>query len=144
MLKLQLTYLLLFIFCTWLALATRSHYQWFHPFIVQYGGDVIWSGMFLFLLRIFFVHTSLWKLALVNYIMGAVDELSQLSDAGWLVTIRHTYFGRLLLGVGFLWSDLICYAVGTLIAWGVCLLTEKLMPGRMNGSPTGPVKSVSN
>jgi Protein of unknown function (DUF2809) len=126
MLKLRITYLLLFIFCTWLALATRSHHEWFHPLIVEYGGDIIWSGMFVFFLRICFVNTALWKLALINYILGVLDEFSQLSHAGWIVAARHTYLGRLLLGVGFLWSDLLCYAIGTLIAWGIALLVDKL------------------
>ncbi|MEP7144905.1 MAG: DUF2809 domain-containing protein [Ferruginibacter sp.] len=131
MLKLRLTYFLLFVFCTWLALATRSHYQWFHPLIVEYGGDIIWSGMFVFFLRIFFVNTALWKLALINYIMGVADEFSQLSHAGWIVAVRHTYLGRLLLGVGFLWSDIVCYAIGTLIAWGIAFLVDKLKPGSL-------------
>ncbi|MBC7886315.1 MAG: DUF2809 domain-containing protein [Ferruginibacter sp.] len=132
MFKIRLTYALLFIFCTWLALATRSHHQWFHPLIVKYGGDIIWSGMFLFLLRIFFVNAPLWKLALINYTLGVLDECSQLSDAGWIVAIRQTYFGGLLFGVGFVWSDLICYAIGTLMAWGVVVSVERLMRVTIN------------
>jgi len=128
MFRLRITYFLLFIFCTWLALATRSHHQWFHPLIVQYGGDIIWSGMFVFFLRIFFVRTPLWKLALFNYVLGVADEFSQLSNAGWMVAIRQTYLGRLLFRVGFLWSDLICYAIGTLIAWGISLWVDGLKP----------------
>lgn len=128
MLPLKFIYLFLFVFCTWLALATRSHQEWFHPTIVKYGGDVIWSGMFVFFLRIFFIETALWKLALINYALGVLIECSQLSDAGWMLTVRHTYLGRLLLGVGFVWSDLICYAMGTMIAWGICLLADKIKP----------------
>ena len=128
MIRLRITYFLLFIFCTWLALATRSHHQWFHPLVVQYGGDIIWSGMFVFFLRFFFVQTPLWKLALFNYALGVANECSQLSNAGIMVAIRQTYLGRLLFGVGFLWSDLVCYAIGTLIAWGIAWLVDGLKP----------------
>lgn len=130
MLKLRIIYLLLFIICTLVALATRSHHALFHPFIVTYGGDIIWSGMFVFLLRIFFMNTELWKLSLLTYILGVLDELSQLSDAGWLVALRQTYLGRLIFGVGFLWSDLVCYAIGVLIAWGISFCLERLKPLR--------------
>jgi hypothetical protein len=73
MLKRRIIYLLLFVFCTWLALATRQHRQYFHPLIVTYGGDVIWAGMFLFFLRIFFTKIKLWKLALINYLLGLAN-----------------------------------------------------------------------
>ena len=73
MLLRTIIYLLIFIFCTWLAIATRTHSAWFHPFIVKYGGDTIWAGMFLFLLRIFFTKTKLWKLAVITFAAGVAD-----------------------------------------------------------------------
>jgi len=42
-------------------------------------------------------------------------ELSQLYHAPWIDSIRHTTLGALILGFGFVWSDLICYAVGVLL-----------------------------
>ena len=59
MLLRKIIYCFLFIFFTWLAITTRTHAAWFHPFIAEYGGDTIWAGMFLFFLRIFFGKTSL-------------------------------------------------------------------------------------
>jgi hypothetical protein len=135
MLARRIAYLLLFIFCTWLALATRHHHDWFPKIIVVYGGDVIWAGMFLFLLRIFFTKIAVWKLALINYLLGVLDECSQLITAPWFVAIRQTKLGKLMLGVGFVWSDLICYAIGTLLAWVVVVLIEKWIPKK-------PKKSV--
>lgn len=123
--KLRVIYFVLFVFCVWLALATRSHRDWFPPLVVKYGGDVIWSGMFLFFLRMFFANTTLWKLALINYSLGVLAELSQLNHSSLMVAIRSTYPGRLLFGVGFLWSDLVCYAVGTFLAWCIISLIER-------------------
>lgn len=118
-------YLLIFIFCTWLAITTRTHAGWFHPFIVKYGGDTIWAGMFLFLLRIFFTKTKLWKLAVITFAAGVADETLQLYHAPWIESIRHTRIGGLMLGYGFLWSDIVCYAAGVILAYIIISLIEK-------------------
>ena len=123
---LRVSYLLIFIFCTWLAITTRTHKEWFHPIIVQYGGDTIWAGMFLFLLRVFFIKTKLWKLALITFAAGVADETLQLYHAPWIESIRHTRIGGLMLGYGFLWSDIVCYAVGVIIAYLIIVFIERL------------------
>lgn len=125
MLLRKFCYLLVFIFCTWLAIATRTHRTWFHPLIAEYGGDVIWAGMFLFLLRIFFSKMKLWKLAMICYGLGVADELLQLYHAPWIEAIRKTRIGGLALGFGFLWSDIICYAVGITVAYVLIRLIER-------------------
>lgn len=121
----KLFYLVVFIFCTWLAIATRTHRAWFHPLAAAYGGDVIWAGMFLFLLRIFFMTIQLYKLALICYGFGVADELLQLYHAPWIESIRQTRIGGLVLGFGFLWSDMLCYAIGTLIAYALISFIER-------------------
>jgi Protein of unknown function (DUF2809) len=123
--KKKVLYFLVFIFLTWLALATRNHKNWFCPLIVQYGGDTIWAAMFLFFLRIFFTKTNIVNLAITNFLLGAADETLQLYQAPWIQAIRHTKIGGLLLGFGFLWSDIICYFIGTLLSLCTILLIEK-------------------
>ena len=122
----KIIYSILFIFCIWLAFATRWYPQYFFAIVTEYGGDVIWSGMFLFFLRIFFAKTNLWKLALWSYIFGVLIEFSQLYRPAWLVAFRKTFFGKTLLGSGFLWSDIICYAVGTLLAVFIIMFIERV------------------
>ena len=124
MLKKRIIYCIIFIFLTWLALATRTHRQWFHPVIIEYGGDTIWAGMFLFFLRMIFLKATLWKLALISYALGVADELTQLYRAPWANAVRETWLGRLLFGAGFLWSDILCYAIGTLLAYVIIRLME--------------------
>lgn len=50
-------------------------------------------------------------------------EISQLYHARWIDSIRQTALGGLVLGFGFLWTDLVCYSVGivtgSLTEWGV-------------------------
>ena len=127
MLLRKIIYCFLFVFCAWLAIATRTHASWFPPFIAEYGGDTIWAGMFLFFLRFFFGKTALWKLALINFGLGVADEALQLYHAPWIESIRHTRIGGLMLGFGFLWSDIVCYAVGTLLAYFIVVLIERLI-----------------
>jgi hypothetical protein len=122
---LRLFYFACFVFFTWLALATRHHPQWFHPLIRKYGGDVIWAGMFLFFLRVFFLRVALWKLAIICYALGVLDECSQLYRADWMNAIRATTLGRLMFGAGFLWSDILCYFIGTVLAFVIIFLIER-------------------
>ena len=123
----RLIYALFLIFCIWLAFATRLHANWFWPFVAKYGGDTIWAGQFLFFLRIIFARTSLVRLAIMNFVLGALVEVSQLYQAPWINNIRSTAIGAALLGLGFLWSDLICYAIGTILAYAVCIAIERLI-----------------
>jgi VanZ family protein len=55
-------------------------------------------------------------------------ELSQLYHAEWIDAIRHTTLGGLILGFGFLWSDVICYTIGAAMGF-VC---EKLFIENIN------------
>ena len=54
-------------------------------------------------------------------------ELSQLYHAPWIDSIRQTTLGGLILGFGFLWSDLACYAAGV----GIGVILELIvLPAR--------------
>jgi glycopeptide antibiotics resistance protein len=50
-------------------------------------------------------------------------EISQLYHSQWIDLLRKTRIGGLVLGYGFLWSDLLSYTVGI----GVGLLIERLI-----------------
>jgi hypothetical protein len=52
-------------------------------------------------------------------------ELSQRFHVPWLDAIRSTSLGALLLGQGFLWSDVACYAAGVALAMALDLLMLK-------------------
>ena len=60
-------------------------------------------------------------------------ECSQLLAFDWLVSLRHTTLGALVLGQGFLWSDLVCYTAGVMLgALSELLVTAS--PPRHRGS----------
>ncbi len=50
-------------------------------------------------------------------------ELSQLWHTPFLEALRSTTLGGLVLGYGFLWSDLVCYTVGALL----CAAAETIL-----------------
>jgi len=63
-------------------------------------------------------------------------ELSQLYHAPWIDSIRHTTIGGLILGFDFVWSDLVCYAVGV----GIGVVIEKaLARSALGGEDLPPV-----
>jgi Protein of unknown function (DUF2809) len=81
-------------------------------------------GIGLILLR-----ASTRTIALLTIAFSVAIELSQLYHAPWIDSIRQTTLGGLILGFGFLWSDLACYAVGVglgvMMDIGVSALNER-------------------
>lgn len=51
-------------------------------------------------------------IALVSLLACYTIEVLQLYEADWIVNIRSTTIGHLILGQGFLWSDIIAYTFG--------------------------------
>lgn len=90
--------------------------------IRTYGGDTLYATLVCFLVALFWRQAAAWRLALLAFGLSVAVELSQLIDTPWLESLRATLFGRLVLGAGFLWSDLVCYAGGALLGWGLLLL----------------------
>jgi hypothetical protein len=53
-------------------------------------------------------------IAMLVFVFLCVVELGQLSRAHWIEDVRLTWLGGMVLGDGFRWSRLLCYAIGTL------------------------------
>jgi hypothetical protein len=79
--------------------------------------------MIYFICRFLFISKKIKFAVLISLLFSYGIEFSQLYKAQWIDNLRHTLFGRLVLGDTFLWSDLLCYTVG--VALGV--LIEKLI-----------------
>ncbi len=81
-------------------------------FLDLYLGDVLWALMIFFMIA-FFLPTIKTKLvAIIAVLFCFFIEGSQLYHAEWIDKIRHTTLGGLVLGYGFLWSDLVSYVIG--------------------------------
>jgi hypothetical protein len=99
-----------------LGLATRRFPALFPEFIVAYAGDALWAATAFWLLAMVFPAAPPWRLAAGAAGVAMTVEVSQLYHAPWIDEARATWFGALLLGRGFLWSDFLCYAVGIVTA----------------------------
>ena len=62
-----------------------------------------------------------------RHLRGYGIEISQLYQAPWIDATRATRLGGLVLGHGFLWSDMVCYSVG--IGVGALIAQGHRTPG---------------
>jgi hypothetical protein len=88
-------------------------------FIPLFTGDILWALMVYFIVRFLFVNRPVKFIVITSLLFCYLIEFSQLYKASWINALRHTLFGRLVLGEGFLWSDLLCYTVG--VALGILI-----------------------
>ena len=78
----------------------------------DYLGDALWALMIFTGFGFLFPKIATKKLAFISLIFCYGIEVSQLYHAEWIDSIRATTLGGLVLGYGFLWSDLVAYTIG--------------------------------
>jgi hypothetical protein len=78
-------------------------------------GDVLYAVMMFLIICFLFLRLSFKNIALISLSICYLIEFGQLYTAPWIDRIRDTTFGALVLGRGFLWSDLVAYTLGTAI-----------------------------
>ena len=121
--KRRIVYLLLAVVTMLVGLASRRFRQRLPSFLGEYSGDVLWALMLFLVVSFVLAGRPLFQRCLVSLVLACAVEVSQLYHAPWIDGVRSTTLGGLVLGFGFLWSDLGCYSVG--IAAGV--LAELIM-----------------
>jgi hypothetical protein len=110
-----------------LGLGSRRYAYVLPGFIAAYAGDTLWALMAFLGFGFVAPRASTRTIALLAMTFSVAIELSQRYHAPWIDSIRHTTLGGLILGFGFLWSDLACYALGV----GLGVLIEMI-----SGSPS--------
>jgi hypothetical protein len=100
-----------------LGIGSRRFGSYLPGFLAAYTGDTMWALAFFACFRLLFPDLNLWQILLINLDFAFLIELSQLWHPLWLDSLRHTLPGGLLLGFGFLWTDLICYCAGSLLGF---------------------------
>ncbi|MCC1488364.1 DUF2809 domain-containing protein [Bacillus tropicus] len=78
----------------------------------DYLGDALWALMIFIGFGFLFPKIETKKLAFISLMFCYGIEVSQLYHAEWIDSIRATTLGGLVLGYGFLWSDLVAYTIG--------------------------------
>ncbi len=115
----RITYLILIFASILSGLLSRRFSAHIPDFINSFLGDSIWAIM-IFLGFCFILKTcNSLKTGLIGLIFCYLIEISQLYHAQWIDSIRHTTLGGLVLGFGFLWSDIAAYTLGIGVAVGL-------------------------
>ena len=79
-------------------------------------GDILYAVLIYFGIRFLIMNSKKSTSFLLGLLFCFSIEILQLVQIDWLIAIRKTTLGHYILGQGFLWSDLICYVIGTLAA----------------------------
>ena len=82
-------------------------------FFRTYAGDTFWALLVYVCLGFLFPSWSIRCLGVLTLFLAYGVEIFQLYQAPWIQAVRETIFGKILLGSGFLWSDFVCYTLGT-------------------------------
>ncbi|WP_246582924.1 DUF2809 domain-containing protein [Clostridium simiarum] len=102
-----------------LGIASRKFSYLLPKFLANYAGDVLWALMVFFGFRFILIKKSTYFVGIVAISFSYLIEISQLYHKPWIDAIRRTALGGLVLGYGFLWSDILCYTIG--VAIGIIL-----------------------
>jgi hypothetical protein len=123
----RLTYLIVIIAVVILGLASRRYSRQLPEFLAAYAGDTLWALTAFLGIGMLFPRWTTLRVCLTALLFAFSIEISQLYHSAWIDHIRYTRVGGLILGYGFLWSDLLCYVVGISIG---CVI-EIIRYGRM-------------
>lgn len=99
-------------------LVSRRYGAVFPEFVATYAGDTLWAATVMLGLGLISPSARPARKACLAIGISFTVELSQLIHTPWLDTLRRTTPGALLLGRGFLWSDLACYVTGVVLGLG--------------------------
>lgn len=119
----RLLYAMFTILVIILGLSSRKFAFALPALLNDYLGDALWALMIFTGFGFLFPKIETKKLAFISLIFCYGIEVSQLYHAEWIDNIRATTLGGLVLGYGFLWSDLVAYTIGV----GVGFLFEFIL-----------------
>ena len=109
-----------------LGLASRAYSPPLPLAVKAYAGDALWALAAYLMIGFLFPCLPIRSVAAWAGLVSLAVEASQLYHAPWIDSIRRMRVGGLVLGYGFLWSDLVCYVVGI----GIGVLTESFRARR--------------
>ena len=92
-------------------------------------GDVLYAVLIYFGFRFLIMDSKKSTSLLLSLLFCFGIEILQLVQIDWLIAIRKTTLGHYILGEGFLWLDLLCYVMGTLMAY---YLDKLFLSSRVN------------
>ncbi|MBB6697045.1 DUF2809 domain-containing protein [Clostridium algidicarnis] len=111
----RINYGILIITVVLLGIGSRKFGYILPRFVASYVGDTLWGLMIFLIIGFLFNYLDTNMVAISSLIFCFFIEFTQLYHSVFIDSIRSTVIGGLILGFGFLWSDLICYIIGIII-----------------------------
>ncbi len=108
----RLNYFILLLFVLILGILSRKISG-----IPLFFGNVLYAVLIYFGFRFILIDFKKATSLLLSLLFCFGIEFLQLVQIDWLLAIRKTTLGHYILGEGFLWLDLLCYVMGTLLAF---------------------------
>ncbi|MCY8199750.1 DUF2809 domain-containing protein [Bacillus subtilis] len=108
-----------------LGLGSRAFSNVLPDTLNTYLGDSLWAAMIFTGCGFLFRKLKTMITGIISLSFCFVIEFSQLYHAEWIDQIRDTSLGGLVLGYGFLWSDIEAYTIGI----AACAAIELLVLG---------------
>ena len=108
----RIVYLLSVAIVILLGLSSRKYAGYLPEYVNTYLGDALWAVMIYLFAALLLKDRKPSLIALVSLLFCYLIEISQLYHAPWIDAIRNTRLGGLVLGFGFLWTDIIAYTMG--------------------------------
>jgi hypothetical protein len=93
--------------------------------VTAYAGDALWALALFLVLGVIWPRAATRSRGAAALAVSFAVEASQLYHAPWIDAIRSTPPWGLLLGFGFLWSDLVCYTVGVAVGAAIDVLSGR-------------------
>ncbi|GAB2940145.1 DUF2809 domain-containing protein [Hymenobacter coalescens] len=113
-----------------LGLASRRWRAGLPGWVGAYAGDALWALLVFWLISAVGPRRPAWQRAAAAWAVAQLVEVSQLWQAPWLQAVRGTWLGALVLGRGFLWSDVLSYTAGILLGLGLDAWLTRRRPQR--------------
>lgn len=93
-------------------------------FVIEHAGDTLWATAAVLALAI------VWRIdartvALAGFGVAVAVEVSQLWTPAWLEDLRQNDLVALAIGRGWVWGDLVRYAVGAALGYGILRLVDR-------------------
>lgn len=111
----RVIYIGLTFFTIVVGLLSRKYYYYLPSALNLYLGDALYALMMFWILGFLFNRQNIVRNGFMAMIICYTIEFTQTLDYVWLIKIRSNILGKLILGTGFLWSDLLAYVLGILV-----------------------------
>ncbi|OON69305.1 DUF2809 domain-containing protein [Hymenobacter sp. CRA2] len=121
--------------------SSRRFRAYLPAWVGAYAGDALWALMVFWLLSSALPQAKRGRRASAAWLFAVAIEVSQLYHASLLDALRRTTVGALVLGRGFLWSDIVCYTIGIAAGCGLEWWVER--KGAVKATRSLPKRSAT-